>query len=335
MIHISNIPLLKSVPFVLLYYVAYKLVDRFPNLLHNRRTIDKAQIKVIGHRGSRNEGLPENSIAAFKDAVSVGVDMVELDVWLTTDNKVIVFHDKSTERMTGGEQNVLVSTVSYDELPKIKPQTGQRERCSLFLEVDWNRIPLLEEVLDCVPPSTYINIEFKQNSDLLISEVIRILSERNRIGSVFWFSLMDAINTKLRKAEPRIPTVVSVQGMLSVLLLYYCGLLPFVPLPDAVFGITVQEITLEQVRREQALAGLPDWIHRSMAYIFRGRPPLVMVAPKLFAHLRRRGMGVWFLGVDSDEDLQLASRTGATAVLCDRIRWVKQSIGSGRVKLLS
>jgi glycerophosphoryl diester phosphodiesterase len=51
-----------------------------------------------------------------------------------------------------------------------------------------------------------------------------------------------------------------------------------------------------------------------------------MVAPKLFAHLRLRGVQVWFLGVDTEQDLHLAVRTGATAVLTDRIHWLTRTM---------
>ena len=57
-----------------------------------------------------------------------------------------------------------------------------------------------------------------------------------------------------------------------------------------------------------------------------------MVAPKLFAHLRSRGIHVWFLGVNTEEDLQLAVQSGATAVLTDRIRWLKQTMKEKNLK---
>lgn len=65
-----------------------------------------------------------------------------------------------------------------------------------------------------------------------------------------------------------------------------------------------------------------------MAYCFRGRPPYAMLAPKLFTHLRRRGIPIWFLNVNTEEDLKLAIDTGATGVLTDRIAWLNETMNS-------
>lgn len=55
----------------------------YPLLLHSRKqkkeTIERNKINVIGHRGSRLDGWPENTIAAFKDAyLNAGADAIEL-----------------------------------------------------------------------------------------------------------------------------------------------------------------------------------------------------------------------------------------------------------------
>ncbi|MEL7053628.1 MAG: glycerophosphodiester phosphodiesterase family protein, partial [Cyanobacteria bacterium J06588_5] len=55
---------------------------------------------ILGHRGMPEEHQ-ENTMAGFKRAVELGLDGVELDVFLTKDNKLIVFHDLDTERLTG------------------------------------------------------------------------------------------------------------------------------------------------------------------------------------------------------------------------------------------
>ena len=88
-------------------------------------------------------------------------------------------------------------------------------------------------------------VEFKQDSLLLISSVLRILEETGRKKDVFWFSLDEKINKKLRAADGSIPTVTSIPGMLKTLALYYLGVLPFMQIDDAVFGITVEEVRPE------------------------------------------------------------------------------------------
>ena len=53
----------------------------------------------------KEEGLPENTIAAFDKAVLCRADQLELDVWLTKDGEVVVFHDKDFKRMTNGKDS--------------------------------------------------------------------------------------------------------------------------------------------------------------------------------------------------------------------------------------
>ena len=74
-------------------------------------------------------GLPENTLAAFKDAVAAGADVIELDVWLTADNRVVVHHDETLLRMTNGKCPLLITKTNYDDLPLIIPCGEQISRC--------------------------------------------------------------------------------------------------------------------------------------------------------------------------------------------------------------
>ena len=109
-------------------------------------------------------GLPENTLAAFKDAAAAGADVIELDVWLTADNRVVVHHDETLLRMTDGKCALSITKTNYEDLPLIIPCGEQTSRClghiqesvplaaSSSLDVDslekspckdWSRIPLL------------------------------------------------------------------------------------------------------------------------------------------------------------------------------------------------
>lgn len=85
----------------------------------------------------------------------------------------------------------------------------------------------------------------KQDSDELISRVHDMLTNHATFDhrNAFWFSLVEGINKKLRLKDENIATITSIQGMLRVLALYYMGLLPFFPVRDKVFGITVEEVS--------------------------------------------------------------------------------------------
>ncbi len=66
---------------------------------------------VAGHRGAR-VGWPENTVAAFKYAISVGCDMVETDVRQTKDHELVLMHDALVDRTTDGHGRVQDMTLN-------------------------------------------------------------------------------------------------------------------------------------------------------------------------------------------------------------------------------
>src|SRR5688500_9665726 len=59
----------------------------------------------VAHRGASAQ-YPENTMLAFRQAIQQGVDMLELDVHLTSDNELIVMHDTTLDRTTNGHGNI-------------------------------------------------------------------------------------------------------------------------------------------------------------------------------------------------------------------------------------
>ena len=75
----------------LLYIIVSGLMLRFGGKGFAKDCVLSQQLResiLIGHRGSKDEGYPENTILAFKRAIDVGVHVIELDVWLTKDRKI-------------------------------------------------------------------------------------------------------------------------------------------------------------------------------------------------------------------------------------------------------
>ncbi len=123
---------------------------------------------TIAHRGLHNaeKGIPENSLAAFKEAKNKKFP-IEIDIHLTKDNHVVVFHDSDLKRMCGKTLKVEESTL--EELKRC-PLHGTGET-----------IPTLEEVLETVAGEVFLLIEFKvnQNTRKLCEAADRILSKYN------------------------------------------------------------------------------------------------------------------------------------------------------------
>jgi glycerophosphoryl diester phosphodiesterase len=91
-------------------------------------------------------GIPENSLAAFERAVINGYP-IEMDVRLLRDSKVVVFHDKSLERMT--RHRGMIKDYDSREIRRIKLLDGQQT------------IPLLSDVLDAVAGQVPLVVEVK------------------------------------------------------------------------------------------------------------------------------------------------------------------------------
>lgn len=99
------------------------------------------------HRGlfDNESGPPENSLPAFARAVEGGYG-IELDVQLSRDGKLVVFHDDDLARMCSAEGRV--DSYSYEELREM-PLLGSGERIPLFtevLELVAGRVPLIVEL---------------------------------------------------------------------------------------------------------------------------------------------------------------------------------------------
>ncbi len=115
---------------------------------------------LIAHRGLFGAGAPENTLAAFERAVRRGYG-IELDVQLTSDSRLVVFHDSTLRRMLGVDGRL--SELTFDELKEYTfPGTCER-------------IPLFEEVLRAVGGRVPMIIEVKSYGDF--AETCRILND--------------------------------------------------------------------------------------------------------------------------------------------------------------
>lgn len=102
---------------------------------------------LIAHRGmfSEEENIPENTLPAFARAMEHGY-IIELDVAMTKDKKIVVFHDKKLKRLFGID--AYLADMDYEELRELKI-AGSEEGIPLFSEVlalvD-GQVPLLVEI---------------------------------------------------------------------------------------------------------------------------------------------------------------------------------------------
>ena len=129
---------------LILPYVAYCFLTK-PNKY--RAEMDAFKNVRYAHRGLHNDKIPENSMEAFERAVIAGYG-IELDVRVSSDGELMVFHDETLDRMTAEKGKFIERTA--DELKKIK-----------LLGTE-NTIPTFREVLELVDGKIPLLVELKE-----------------------------------------------------------------------------------------------------------------------------------------------------------------------------
>ena len=100
--------------------------------------------RPCAHRGLHGDGIAENSAAAFSRAVSENYP-IELDVQMTADDKLVVFHDDNMKRMTGLDADVRELTLS--RIKELSLTDGQKvPTFEEFLSLVGGKVPLLIEI---------------------------------------------------------------------------------------------------------------------------------------------------------------------------------------------
>ncbi|EJP6472893.1 glycerophosphodiester phosphodiesterase [Clostridium botulinum] len=109
--------------------------------------------KILAHRGA-SAYAPENTMVAFKKAIDMNADGIELDVHLSKDGRIVIIHDEKVDRTTNGKGEVKDFTL--DELKKLDAGFWFSD------EYEGERIPTLEELLKLINNTNiYLNIEIK------------------------------------------------------------------------------------------------------------------------------------------------------------------------------
>ena len=113
--------------------------------------------KFIAHRGLWNENIIENSIPAYQNAADNGFP-IEIDVYITTDGKLVSFHDRPLKRMTG--EDGFIYEKSLAEIKELRLLGSEQ------------KIPTLEEVLSIAKGKSPILIEIKNQPNAKVVDAL-------------------------------------------------------------------------------------------------------------------------------------------------------------------
>jgi glycerophosphoryl diester phosphodiesterase len=110
---------------------------------------------ICAHRGA-SLNYPENTLAAFREAIWLGAQQIELDVRTSTDGYLVIMHDTTVDRTTNG-----TGTVASKTLAQLKALDAGSWVNSRFTN---ERIPTLSEVLSIIPDNVWLNVHMQNDA---------------------------------------------------------------------------------------------------------------------------------------------------------------------------
>jgi glycerophosphoryl diester phosphodiesterase len=153
----------------------------------------------LGHRGARSLA-PENTVTGMAAAMQAGADGVEFDVQRTADGHLVVFHDDDLKRICGVGGRVVTST-----LAQLRELDAGRHFGPQFAG---EPIPTLNEVIEALPASTFLNIEakrFRLRSDGLEAGIVEAIRRHNLVGRCIVSSFNPVLLWRLGRMDRTIP----------------------------------------------------------------------------------------------------------------------------------
>ena len=166
--------------------------------------------QVIAHRGASRD-CPENTLAAFDEALRQGADGIELDVQLSRDGIPVVYHDRTLVRAGGGRRRV--ARIDFAELAALDPGARVDRRFR------GQHIPALEDVLARYGGRTLLLVEIKtregrtgrERHERLARAVARLVQERKLERNVWMLSFDPAVLAACADEAPGLRTVLNLK----------------------------------------------------------------------------------------------------------------------------
>ncbi|XP_059204223.1 lysophospholipase D GDPD3a [Centropristis striata] len=280
-----------------------------PLVLHKRKRT-AFYCTHISHRGGGGERI-ESTMEAFTNAVQQGTQMLEMDCRLTRDGHVVVSHDENLERQTGLNDNI--SSLNLQDLPLYKERLEVTFYAGHYSSGADRKFALLEDVFRKFP-EVPVSIEIKENKEnrestnQLIEKVSDLVGRYNREEITVWASVDSRIMEECRRTNASMPYSFTKSRGVLLVLLFYSGLLPFVPL-----GESLLQFYLPRVINRTFIPKEPILKNKLLISLLER----ITMRKSLFKHLAARGIQVHLFVCNEDEDIKAAFDVGATGVMSD------------------
>ncbi len=272
------------------------------------------------HRGGVID-FPENTLYAYYEVARAGADVLEMDVYQTADNELVILHDLDVDRTTDGSGNVVDLTLAelraldaaYWFVPgRGTPHdaaegdyvfrgiaTGDRPPPPGYRASDF-RIPTLEEALQAFPREL-INIELKPDQDGVGDyerQIAELLLQYGRTSDLIAASFVDAAANNFKAVAPCIPTSVPLQEGVVLVLGSYGPDLSLPPIPN--------HVAFQIPRNGNQISQLPPSLHIEVA------------TPDLVADAHAVNVAVQVWTINDCQDMLDMIALGVDAIMTDR-----------------
>ena len=247
--------------------------------------------EIVAHRGASHDA-PENTLASVNLAWQRKSPAVEVDVYLSADGHVVVYHDKTTERIGGRNRGVKDQTLA--ELRELDAGSWKSPRFKGEL------IPTLPEVLETVPAGGRLFIEIKDGVELVPSlvELLEQWQHTRRRAVVIAFSY--DVAKAVKKSIPEIPVYWLVKFEQSK--------------TDGSWEPDIGGVIART--REAGLDGIDTNFS-------------AMVTQELIARVHAEGLGYYVYTVDDPQDARYLRDAGIDGITTNRPAWLKREMRGG------
>ena len=247
------------------------------------RLLSSTPVSAIAHRGG--SGLrPENTLAAFDHAATLGVDAMECDVRLARDAVPVVIHDETLERTTTGAGPVASRTV--DELAQLDAGVHFGADRGFPFRGRGFGVPRLVDVLSRHPTMPFV-IEIKGEAPGAVPAILDAVDRAGARDRVIVGAFSHAVLDEIRRRAPDVPTSASGDEIRSA------------------------------VRRTRVFLRPRSGAYRLLQapYRYRGR---TVFGRRFVAGARRAGLPVHAWIVDEEADMRTLVSWGVTGLISDR-----------------
>lgn len=240
-------------------------------------------MQIYAHRGA-SLVLPENTMQAFRQGLLDGATALEMDVRITSDDVVVVFHDEDGWRMA--RQKGLVSRTSWDEMRRWDLKNGARfHALQMHFMNQAFRVPLLAEVLEAFP-QTIFNVDIKASNLRAVWLTVELIRKQQATERVLLTSFSWRVHKMLHDLRYEGPVGLSREEVARV---YF---------------------TPEGFLQNMRLRGRAIQIPMSWSFIRLDQP-------KFIAKCHRLGLTVDYWTINNCEDAQVLIKAGADGIMSD------------------